>query len=156
MLRVHRDTRDELDKYFGSDLEIVKGDVLAWWADRREQYPALSRMAIDYLSIPGELWTLASRLMRITNLHETLILATSVDVERVFSKGRIAVNHLRNRLSAQSTRAILCLNSWYHADIVKAVDLNKATADPGVEGDSEFYEEDWDVMGHSFSSSDHS
>ncbi|KZV99873.1 hypothetical protein EXIGLDRAFT_572679, partial [Exidia glandulosa HHB12029] len=64
-------------------------------------YPRLSRMALDYLSIP----------------------ATSVDVERTFSKGRTLLSHIRNRLSAQSTRALLCLNSWIPLNIVKTSDI---------------------------------
>ncbi|KJA19987.1 hypothetical protein HYPSUDRAFT_143003 [Hypholoma sublateritium FD-334 SS-4] len=53
-------------------------------------YPCLSRMALDYLSIP----------------------ATSVDIERVFSRGRFTLPYVRNRLSAQSTRAQLCVGNW--------------------------------------------
>ena len=37
---------------------------------------------------------------------------TSVDVECLFSKGHILLSHIRNRLFAQSTRALLCLNNW--------------------------------------------
>ena len=43
----------ELDKYLGTDVEKV-GDVLAWWHEHRAMYPCLSRMALDYLTIPGE------------------------------------------------------------------------------------------------------
>ncbi|EKM78171.1 hypothetical protein AGABI1DRAFT_17078, partial [Agaricus bisporus var. burnettii JB137-S8] len=53
-------------------------------------YPRLSRMALDYLSVP----------------------ATSVDVKRVFSKGRMVLSYLRNRLSPTTTRALLCVNEW--------------------------------------------
>ena len=38
--------------------------------------------------------------------------ATSVDVKRVFSRGHLVLSHVRNGLSAQSTRAILCLSYW--------------------------------------------
>jgi hypothetical protein len=44
--------RDELDRFLGTDPEYVK-DVLAWWFERRHIYPRLSRMAMDYLLIPG-------------------------------------------------------------------------------------------------------
>ena len=49
-----KELRDELDQYLSSDPEHVK-DVLKWWTEKRAMYPALSRMALDYLSIPGEL-----------------------------------------------------------------------------------------------------
>ncbi|KIK17898.1 hypothetical protein PISMIDRAFT_80385, partial [Pisolithus microcarpus 441] len=50
-------------------------------------YPRLSCMALDYLSIP----------------------ATSIDVERLFSKGRVFLPYLRNRMSSQTTHALMCL-----------------------------------------------
>lgn len=44
---------DELEKYLAAPLEQVE-DPLAWWIKNRHLYPRLSRMALDYLSIPGE------------------------------------------------------------------------------------------------------
>ena len=50
--------RDELDRYLGTDTEHVI-DALQWWTERRAMYPCLSRMALNYLSIPGKLmWTI--------------------------------------------------------------------------------------------------
>jgi hypothetical protein len=48
-----RELRDELDQYLSTDPEHVM-DVLMWWTERKSMYPRLSRMALDYLSIPGE------------------------------------------------------------------------------------------------------
>lgn len=46
--------RDELARYLSTDPEQVK-DVLLWWheSNRASIYPHLSRMALDYLTIPG-------------------------------------------------------------------------------------------------------
>ena len=44
---------DELQHYLAADVEDVK-DRLKWWHERRRIFPELSRMARDYLSIPGE------------------------------------------------------------------------------------------------------
>jgi hypothetical protein len=44
---------DELDGYLSSDPEHVP-NALAWWHERRKVYPRLSRMALDYPSIPGK------------------------------------------------------------------------------------------------------
>jgi hypothetical protein len=44
--------RDELARYLSTDPEQVK-DVLLWWHEHASMYPRLSRMALDYLSIPG-------------------------------------------------------------------------------------------------------
>ena len=43
---------DELDDYLHLPIENVK-DPLKWWFDHQRLYPTLSRMARDYLSIPG-------------------------------------------------------------------------------------------------------
>jgi hAT family C-terminal dimerisation region len=43
---------DELDRYLGTNPEHTD-DALAWWAEHRKTYPRLSRMALNYLSIPG-------------------------------------------------------------------------------------------------------
>ena len=44
---------DEITLYLSTGPEPVK-DVLPWWYEKRTVYPMLSRMALDYLSIPGE------------------------------------------------------------------------------------------------------
>ena len=67
-------------------------------------------------------------------------LATSVDVERAFSKGRLILSHVRNRLAAESTRSLMCLNNWSKKGLVKYEDLKEAAGLPEVgsdEGDSE-------------------
>ena len=81
-------------------------------------------MAIDYLSIP----------------------ATSVDVERVFSKGRILLSHVRSRLSVQSTRALMCVGAWSLLGFVKDKDVIAATTLPEIEGDEEEPDNNWDAI----------
>jgi len=45
---------DELDSYLATSLEVIApGDAIKWWLDHRSMFPRLSRMAIDYLTIPG-------------------------------------------------------------------------------------------------------
>lgn len=43
----------EFERYIAAETEDVE-DVIAWWWKRRKDFPNLSRMALDYLSIPGE------------------------------------------------------------------------------------------------------
>jgi hypothetical protein len=48
-------TADELEEYFKlppEDFELC--DPIKWWVGRRAQFPSLSRLALDILSIPGE------------------------------------------------------------------------------------------------------
>ena len=47
------DLRDELDRYLSMDPVHVT-DAIAWWYEKRSVYPRLHRMALDYLTIPGE------------------------------------------------------------------------------------------------------
>ena len=72
--------------------------------------------------------------------------ATSVDVERTFSQGRLLLSHIRNRLSVQSTRALLCLGVWSLLGYVKDKDLKAATVLPEAESDEEDLADDWDAI----------
>jgi hypothetical protein len=53
-------TKDELDIYLGSDPENCD-DALKWWDDRRDRFPHLAQMAINYLAIPGKSSELSSQ-----------------------------------------------------------------------------------------------
>jgi hypothetical protein len=47
--------QQELDQYFSLPVEPYRDgpDPVQWWNSRRSQFPCLSRMARDILSIPG-------------------------------------------------------------------------------------------------------
>ena len=51
----------------------------------------------------------------------------ATDVEWVFSQGRIILTHVRNRLSSQSIRALICLGGWSLAGMVKDEDIYAVT-----------------------------
>jgi hypothetical protein len=70
--------------------------------------------------------------------------ATSVDVERIFSRGRLILSHVRSRLSAQTTRALLCLGSWSLLGLVKDKDVTAVTCKPDLEGEERELDEGWD------------
>jgi hypothetical protein len=97
---------DEIQLYLTTDCENVKNPI-QWWYEKRKAYPRLHRMALDFLSIPGLLSHPSSG-----PSHSSNSLATSVDVERLFSRGQPVLSHTRSRLSVASTRALLCLGSW--------------------------------------------
>jgi hypothetical protein len=49
--------QSEIDRYLNIKTEVVT-DPLLWWFEHKHVYPRLSRMARDYLSIPGMcFWT---------------------------------------------------------------------------------------------------
>jgi hypothetical protein len=80
--------------------------------------------------------------------HVEFIAATSVDVERVFSKGRLLLSHVRNRLSVQTTRALMCLGAWSKMGYVRDSDLKAVTVLPDLKEDEEegLLEDDWDLI----------
>lgn len=117
---------DALQRFLDDPVETVS-DPLAWWDRNSERYdPRLARMAKDYLSIPGKHTAPYVHYHLLVLIYST---ATSVDVERVFSTGRLLLSHIRNRLSAQTTRALLCLNNWSKLGLVKDEDVMQAAAE---------------------------
>ena len=65
------------------------------------------------------------------------ILATSVDVEHIFSWGRLILSHVCSHLSAQSTCALICLGSWSLLGLIKHSDVVVVTVLPKVEEEEE-------------------
>lgn len=65
-------------------------DPIAWWQGRRVEFPILSKMALDVLSIP----------------------AVSAECERVFSQGKLTMTSQRHRMSATTLELLLCLKNW--------------------------------------------
>lgn len=64
-----------------------------------------------------------------------LLIATSVNVDRVFSRGRLLLSHVRSHLNADTTRAVLCVGAWSAAGYVKTEDARAVSQLPEVEGD---------------------
>ncbi len=81
-------------------------------------------------------------------LHLTALLATSIDVERVFSRGRFLLPYTRNRVKGQTMRALMCLGAWSRADLITADYLKASTAQPEVDNDDSDYEMEagWDAV----------
>lgn len=80
----------ELQKYLDLPRAPKKGNNLNWWKDNQKEFPILSKIARDILSIS----------------------ATSVPSERLFSRASLIIRKHRNRLNNQSARVLLCINSW--------------------------------------------
>ncbi|CAG9834456.1 unnamed protein product [Diabrotica balteata] len=81
---------DELEEYLSKPRTASSEDILEWWRTHETEYPTLSKMACDVLLIP----------------------ATSVLVERLFSKASLVIRKHRNRSSDELARWLLCINSW--------------------------------------------
>lgn len=122
--------KTDLEKFLKGD-HIKTEDPLGWWMDEgRRLYPTAYPLARDILTVS----------------------ATSIDVERVFSRGHIALTHVRNRLGAASTRAILCLGPWCNLDLVGETDMktSRAERDAGKasedEGETSDEEDKWTAL----------
>ncbi|KJZ69294.1 hypothetical protein HIM_11307 [Hirsutella minnesotensis 3608] len=63
---------------------------ILWWRDHQEEYPRLSKFALDMLAIP----------------------AMSVDPERTFSVTKLTVSSQRHSLSPEIIEEIQCLRNW--------------------------------------------
>ena len=66
----------------------------------------------------------------------------------MFSKGRILLSHVRNRLVVQSTRALMCLGAWSLLGYVRDCDVKAVTMLPDLEEgeDEEPLLENWDLV----------
>ncbi|GBE88185.1 hypothetical protein SCP_1204160 [Sparassis crispa] len=74
------------------------------------------------------------------------ISATSVDVERLFSKGRLLLPHICNGLSAQSIRALLCLGEWSRLGFVQVADILAVTLGLEGKGEDDGLFDGWDAI----------
>ncbi|KAG8694375.1 hypothetical protein FRC08_008533 [Ceratobasidium sp. 394] len=80
----------------------LAGGPLRYWESQAssETYSQLAQFAINYLSAP----------------------ASSVDVERAFSCGRLMNNHLQHQMSGDTFCAKMALKSWYQTPLLRDVD----------------------------------
>ena len=58
-------------------------------------------------------------------------------MERVFSRGRLLLSHVRSRMNAKTTHAVLCVGAWSAAGFVKAEDTRVVSQMPDVEGEGD-------------------
>jgi hypothetical protein len=87
-------TVSELDRYLALPVD-EETDPLLWWQAHAREYPVVSDMARDYLTIQ----------------------ATSVPSEQAFSVAGNTISKTRNRLLPETARACLCLKSWITNEI---------------------------------------
>ena len=88
--------KDEISSYWNLASASCDISPLDWWKAHETEYPLLSKLAKDFLSI----------------------MATSVPCEQLFSIAGLTITKSRNRLTGKSARAILCLKSWLEQKII--------------------------------------
>jgi hypothetical protein len=83
---------DEYDRY--KSLHPIKDAFrkpIEWWRDHLDEYPTLSRMVLDFFSVP----------------------AMSSECERVFSLAKLILTTQRQHMNEMTLEAILCLKLWW-------------------------------------------
>ena len=66
-------------------------------------------------------------------------------MERVFSQGRLVLPHVRNRLSSQTTRAVMAIGAWSELGLVKDLDIKTALGKED-QGPEEELPAGWDAI----------
>ena len=82
---------DEIQTYLFLPLASEETNPLEWWRVNESQFPHLSQMARDHLSIP----------------------VTSIPSEQSFSIGKNLITDKRNCLAGKTVRISMCLQSWW-------------------------------------------
>lgn len=98
-------------------------------------------MACDYISIPGK--CLFFLYLSLFNLYP---IATSVNIECVFSCGQLVLLYVHGCLAVQSTYASLCVGLWSSQDLVKNSDINKSLCAGKVVGKKDELADNWDAI----------
>ena len=83
---------NELESYLLGPRAQENQNILIWWKEREKIFPKLSTMARDLLCIQ----------------------ASSVSIERQFSKAALVLTKKRNRPNPKPLKSLLCLHSFYN------------------------------------------
>jgi hypothetical protein len=147
-LSIH--TIDEVSCYLCTEPEDVSNDnLLHWWHNHRHQYPCLYQMALDYHTIPCK--CLNCYLPTHYDAHLLYFPTTpgsSVDVEHIFSQGRLILLYVCNCLTSKSTCTLVCLGDWSACGLVRDCDIKSTVVLPDVLGAQEpEYQWGWDKSG---------
>jgi hypothetical protein len=89
---------DDLDAFINIKPFKIQCTPLEWWCrpEQRSQYPRLSRMAIDLLSIPSE----------------------SAEPERAFSGARRTASWDRLKMTCQNLEKVECIGNWLREGLI--------------------------------------
>lgn len=87
----HQSIENEVAQYLGDKLESRDTHVLTFWKERTAIYPALAKMAIEFLAIP----------------------ATSCPSEGQFNKTKRILGPQRSSLSSLHVETLLCVKDWH-------------------------------------------
>ncbi|KAG9076095.1 hypothetical protein FRC06_009705, partial [Ceratobasidium sp. 370] len=109
-----------IDAYLASPLvtkdnKATDGGLMAYWTREQSQGSPIVDMALDILTAP----------------------ASSVDAERAFSSGRMAVNYKQHRMGLETFRAKMALGSWYGTPLLPNIQEVVEVLNDGAEDTTE-------------------
>jgi hypothetical protein len=91
---------DELTAYLKEPVTVLGKDerlnLFQWWDNHKVQYPTLSQMAFDLLSIP----------------------AMSAECERVFSGAGVLLTSRKKSMKEDTIEAVECLRTWWIQELI--------------------------------------
>ena len=64
----------------------------------------------------------------------------------MFSKGRLVLSHVRNRLTVESSQALLCPGAWSQLGLVSSDDIKMAASLPDVEEGEEDIIDEFNIL----------
>ncbi|CAA0821445.1 Unknown protein [Striga hermonthica] len=104
---------NELDMYIGEPLLKLSGefDILAWWKNKREQYPILSQIVRDVMAIQ---------------------VSTVTSESTISAAGRV-VDPYRSRLDPEMVQALICTKDWVAAASKDSKKLGSIVSDLEVD-----------------------
>ena len=94
--------------------DVTIKNPLQWWWNHRSEFPILSKMAFDILSIPS----------------------MSAELERCFSQAKNLITDERNQLGEASVTAFECLKQWQIVGIASDVSRRGLTVEAQQEEDN--------------------
>lgn len=106
-------TEGELEVYFKLSREDIREcDPVRWWGSRCGQFPNLSRLARDLLTIPGKLIAYSLFVYVLTSTIADV--GCAVAVERIFSGGRDTISIRRANLKPETIRLLMVTKQRLH------------------------------------------
>jgi hypothetical protein len=85
-------------------------------------------------------------LQYINVLPDSICTGSFINVEWVFSQGRLLLPHVRNLLSLELTHALLCIGDWSQHDLLKDAVIKTAAVLPDLAHYEPPLPQDWDVI----------
>jgi len=115
--------RNKLTEYFQLVPEHWgKCEPVSWWGAQKVQFPNLSGLACDFLTIPGFCLSFCNLLL---HSQLTCSLDSAVAVERIFSGGRDTISPRRASMKSDTIRTLMLVKQRLKLNRYKDTSINE-------------------------------